>query len=151
MGKDCFHLILDILACRASVILASESLVISWRVLLLPSLILMAAEGWRERNNLYQGGGRRSQIKRRVGVGELRFPSPTLLPLPSTLTPNQTWPVGVRRMHCRLSSSQVSHACNTRFQYSREHQDRGDRFTSLVWTVLHHGNIKAEILQKTKY
>ena len=51
----------------------------------------MAAEDWGREGNLYRKGGRRSKIRRGVGVGKWRF-SPFARPLhpPSTLTPNQT-------------------------------------------------------------
>ena len=47
-----------------------ENDLLSYREVWPPSLILMAAEGWEEKESSAKGGGRQSMIRRGVGVGE---------------------------------------------------------------------------------
>ena len=55
------------IACRAGVVLASDCSVFSSRKLWWPSLILMAAEGWREKKKFAPRG--RSKVKNKERVG----------------------------------------------------------------------------------
>ena len=75
-------------AYRAGVILASECSVFFLREIKAAIFDFNGSGKLGRKINFYQGGGRRSIIMRGVGVGEVP------LPLPTTLTPNQIWPVG---------------------------------------------------------
>ena len=75
-------------AYRAGVILASECSVFFLREIKAAIFDFNGSGRLGRKINFYQGGGRRSIIMRGGRGGEVP------LPLPTTLTPNQIWPVG---------------------------------------------------------